>query len=169
MGRADDEIPDQVQRVAAALAGLGAQHAPRRLPGAAHTAAQAAEQLGVPVAAIANSLIFASDGGGLLAITSGGHRADPLALAALLGAESVRPATPSEVRAWTRQPIGGVAPVGHTRPLQTLVDVELAQFETVWCGAGHPNWVFATSYAELLRITAGEAAEVGDLSVTETP
>jgi prolyl-tRNA editing enzyme YbaK/EbsC (Cys-tRNA(Pro) deacylase) len=169
MSLPDDEIPDQVRHVAAALTGLGAQHAPRPLPGPAHTAAQAAAQLGTPVAAIANSLIFACDGRPLLAITSGGHRADPLTLAALLGAGSVRPATPAEVRKWTHQPIGGVAPVGHPHPLHTLVDVELAHFDTVWCGAGHPHWVFPTSYAELLRITAGEAAEVGDLSVTEAP
>ena len=169
MPRLDDATPSGVQHVAQALAGLGAQHTPQVLPGPAHTAAQAAAQLGVPVAAIANSLIFADDGHPLLVITSGGHRADPLSLAALLSASSVRPATPAEVRRWTHQPIGGVAPVGHPKPLKTLVDVELAHYTTVWCGAGHPSWVFATSYGELLRITAGEAAEVGDLSARETP
>ena len=87
--------------------------------------------------------------------------------AALLGAAEVRPASPAEVKRWTGQPIGGVAPVGHPRPLRTLVDVELSHFATVWCPAGHPHWVFPTSYAELLRITAGEAAEVGDLAVTD--
>jgi prolyl-tRNA editing enzyme YbaK/EbsC (Cys-tRNA(Pro) deacylase) len=166
MGRHDDE-PTQVRTVAAALTDLGAQHAPRELAQPARTAAEAAAQLGTPVAAIANSLVFASDGEPLLVITSGGHRADPIVLAALLGAVSVRTASPAEVRRWTGQPVGGVAPVGHQHPLPTLVDVELSHFTTVWCGAGHPNWVFATSYAELLRITAGSAAEVGDLTVSD--
>jgi hypothetical protein len=31
----------------------------------------------------------------------------------------------------------------------------------VWAAAGHPSAVFPTSYEELLRLTAGTAAEVG--------
>ena len=163
------EVPAQVQVVAEALAGLGAQHLPQELPQPARTAADAAAQLRVPVAAIANSLIFTDGHRPVLVMASGGHRADLLVLSALLGVDRLRPATPAQVRAWTNQPIGGVAPVGHPKPLRTLVDVELAQFTEVWCGAGHPHWVFATNYAELLRITAGEAAEVGDLAVSDAP
>ena len=66
------------------------------------------------------------------------------------------------VRAATGQPIGGVAPVGHPRPLRTVVDVELARYPVVWAAGGHPHYVFPTTYDELLRITAGEAAEVGE-------
>ena len=153
--------------MAAALTGLGAQHAPRPA-WPRPTAAQAAAHIGAPVAAIANSLIFACDGQPLLAITSGGHRADPLTLAALLGADPCarRPCRGPQVDPPTDR---GRRTGRPPHPLQTLVDVELAHFDTVWCGAGHPDWVFPTSYAELLRITAGEAAEVGDLSVTEAP
>ncbi|TEX50551.1 MAG: hypothetical protein B7C55_10180 [Actinomycetales bacterium mxb001] len=56
---------------------------------------------------------------------------------------------------------GGVAPVGHPEPLRTIVDVALAQYDVVWAAGGHPHYVFPTSYDELLRITGGEAAEVG--------
>ena len=157
----------QVRAVAAALVGLGAQHGPRAIAPPAGTGAQAARQFGAPIAAIASCPVFACDGKPLLVITSGSHRADPIVLAALRGASRVRPASPTEVDRWTGQPIGGVAPVGHPRPLPTLVDVELSHFATVWCPAGHPGWAFPTSYAELLRITAGEAAEVGDLAVTD--
>lgn len=161
------EEPAQVRAVAAALASLGAQHGPRALAQPAGTASQAAAQLGAPVAAVASCPLYACDGGPLLVITSGSHRADPIVLAALRSAKQVRPASPAEVKRWTGQPIGGVAPVGHPRPLPTLVDVELSHFATVWCPAGHPHWTFPTSYAELLRITAGEAAEVGDLAATD--
>ena len=32
----------------------------------------------------------------------------------------------------------------------------------VWAAAGHPHTVFPTSFAELLRVTGGTAAIVGD-------
>jgi prolyl-tRNA editing enzyme YbaK/EbsC (Cys-tRNA(Pro) deacylase) len=52
--------------------------------------------------------------------------------------------------------------VGHPNPLRTLVDVDLSRFPVVWAAGGHPHFVFPTSYHELLRITAGEAVEVGE-------
>ena len=55
----------------------------------------------------------------------------------------------------------GVAPVGHPEPLRTVVDIALSRYDEVWAAGGHPHYVFPTSYDELLRITAGEAAEVG--------
>ncbi len=52
--------------------------------------------------------------------------------------------------------------MGHPQPLRTLVDVWLARYDTVWAAAGHPHTVFPTSYDELLHLTGGEPAEVGD-------
>jgi len=159
--------PAGVQQVAVVLEGLGAQFQPQHLSEPAPTAAAAAQALGVPVAAIANSVVFTTDAGPVLVMVSGAHRADPLVLSSLVGVNEMRPAAAAQVRAWTGQPVGGVAPVGHPSPLRTLVDVELAHFPSVWCGAGDPQWMLRTSYAELLRITAGEAAEVGDLAPPE--
>jgi prolyl-tRNA editing enzyme YbaK/EbsC (Cys-tRNA(Pro) deacylase) len=51
--------------------------------------------------------------------------------------------------------------VGHPHPLRTIVDIALSRFDVVWAAGGHPHYVFPTSYDELLRITAGEAAEIG--------
>jgi prolyl-tRNA editing enzyme YbaK/EbsC (Cys-tRNA(Pro) deacylase) len=149
-------------RVATALAALGVAGTVRELPDRAATAVAAAELLGIEVGAVANSLVFDADGEPLLVMTSGAHRADVLALAGLVGASRVRRADADFVRAATGQPIGGVAPVGHPRPLRTVVDVELARFPVVWAAGGHPHYVFPTTYDELLRITAGEAAEVGE-------
>ena len=150
-----------MRRVAEALAAAGATGEVVELPDAATTAVLAAEQLGVEVGAIANSLVFDADGAPLLVLTSGAHRVDTARVAALVGVGALRRATPEFVRAATGQPIGGVAPVGHPAPLRTLVDTDLAGFDTVWAAAGIPHTVFPTSYAELLRITGGTPAEVG--------
>jgi prolyl-tRNA editing enzyme YbaK/EbsC (Cys-tRNA(Pro) deacylase) len=140
--------------VADVLAGLGVTGQVRELAGPAPTAATAAAQLGCEVGAIANSLVFSADGAPLLVLTSGAHRVDTARVAVLVGAGRVRRADPEFVREATGQAIGGVAPVGHPRPLRTLVEV-------VWAAAGHPHTVFPTSFAELVRITGGSPADVG--------
>ena len=73
---------------------------------------------------------------------------------------SVDRADAEYVRATTGFAIGGVAPVGHTTPLRTIVDVDLGRYDTVWAAAGHSHSVFATTYDELLRITGGQPMEV---------
>lgn len=149
-------------RVRDQLAELGARGHVRTLDDAARTAAQAAEQLGVSTAQIANSLVFSADGDPVLVLASGGHRVDTAKVAALLGVGRVDRADPDFVRAHTGFAIGGVAPVGHPAPLRTLVDRHLATYDEVWAAAGHPHAVFNTTYDELLALTDGEAADIGD-------
>ncbi len=161
------ELPPSVIRVQAALAAAGAPVAARGvrlLDAAARTAAQAAAQLGVTPAQIANSLVFVARKGELaepvLVLASGGHRVDTAKVAALMGAERVERADPETVRTASGVAIGGVPPIGHPEPLPTFVDTTLAEYDVVWAAAGHPHAVFPTTYAELLRITGGAAAAV---------
>jgi prolyl-tRNA editing enzyme YbaK/EbsC (Cys-tRNA(Pro) deacylase) len=157
-----------IAKVAAALreAGLtGAADGIRILDDEVRTAALAATALGVSVGAIANSLVFRavydnSADQPLLALTSGVHRADPDRLAELAGARRVVKADPAFVREHTGQAIGGVAPLGHPRPVRTLVDRALAGHEVVWAAAGHAKSVFPTTFADLIMLTGGMAARV---------
>jgi prolyl-tRNA editing enzyme YbaK/EbsC (Cys-tRNA(Pro) deacylase) len=144
------------------LRDLGVTGEVRELPERAPTAATAAAQLGCEVAAIANSLVFSADGAPLLVMTSGAHRVEEAKVAALVGARAVHRADAPSVRAWTGQAIGGVGPVGHPAPIRTLVDTWLEKYDVIWAAAGHPHTVFPTSFAELLRITNGTAADVGE-------
>jgi prolyl-tRNA editing enzyme YbaK/EbsC (Cys-tRNA(Pro) deacylase) len=150
-----------VRRVSEALARLGARGTVRELDDSARTAQQAADALGVEVGQIANSLVFMADGHPVLVMASGGHRVDTMQLAAALEVNHVDKATADQVRKATGFAIGGVAPVGHPHPLRTIVDIALSRYDEVWAAGGHPHYVFPTSYDELLRITAGEAAEIG--------
>jgi prolyl-tRNA editing enzyme YbaK/EbsC (Cys-tRNA(Pro) deacylase) len=153
-----------VARVAEELTRRGATGSVRDLPDAVRTAAAAAAALGVEVGAIANSLVFDADGEPVLVLTSGAHRVDTDRVAGLLGVGALRRATPDFVRAATGQPIGGVAPVGHPAALRTLVDTALAAYPEVWAAGGHPHTVFNTTYEELVAITGGSPAEVGETS-----
>ncbi|RIV38501.1 YbaK/EbsC family protein [Micromonospora radicis] len=140
--------------------GAGAPATVRLLPDAVHTAAAAAEALGVDVGAIANSLVFDADGAPLLVLTSGAHRVDTAALATRLAVGRLRRATPQFVKDHTGQVIGGVAPVGHPQPLRTLVDTALEKYDEIWAAGGVPQAVFPSTYAELLRVTGGTPTDV---------
>ncbi|MDX8029557.1 YbaK/EbsC family protein [Lentzea sp. BCCO 10_0856] len=134
------------------------------LPDAVKTAAAAAEAVGVQVGAIANSLLFAVVRDGvsapLLVLTSGAHRADTSMIAELVGADAVKRANPEFVREHTGQVIGGVSPVGHPGPIETVVDRALSGYEEIWAAAGHPNAVYPTTFADLVALTGGRVAVV---------
>jgi len=163
-GRDLSEHP-AVARVLSALDAAALTPTVRYLPDAVRTAAAAAQALGITPAEIANSLVFAATGADgrvspLLVLASGGHRVDLVKVADLAGYATIGRADPQFVRDTTGFAIGGVAPVGHLTPIRTIVDVSLDRFDTVWAAAGHSHAVFETSYAELLRITAGQPMEV---------
>ncbi len=155
-----------VRRVRAALAAHGVTGDVRILSGSGRTAAHAADQLGVDVAQIANSLVFrigaSADAQPLLVLTSGRHRVDTDRVARVLGVERVHRADADLVRSATGFAIGGVSPVGHPAPIPTLVDRALGEHDVVWAAAGHPNAVFPTTFDELVRVSGGRVADVGD-------
>jgi prolyl-tRNA editing enzyme YbaK/EbsC (Cys-tRNA(Pro) deacylase) len=157
-------------RIQQVLIAAGVEGAVRMLDDSARTAAEAASALGVEIGQIANSLLFvaSSDRAGgyasepVLVLTSGRHRADTTKVASLLGVSTISRADAEFVREHTGTSIGGVSPLGHPRRLRTLVDVALREYEVVWAAAGHSHAVFPTTFGELVRITGGTPAEVGD-------
>jgi prolyl-tRNA editing enzyme YbaK/EbsC (Cys-tRNA(Pro) deacylase) len=149
-----------VERVVEALRAGGVDADVRRFDEPVPTAAAAAAVLGCEVGAIANSLVFDADGAPLLVLASGAHRVDTAKVAALIGAQRVRRATPEFVFTATGQEVGGVAPVGHPTPLRTVVDVDLATYPVLWAGGGDHYTMFSVTYQELLDVTGGEAAAV---------
>ena len=149
-----------VDRVRLALNAQGLDPEIRWFDDAATTAVAAAAALGIEVGAIANSLVFTLDGAPLLVLTSGAHRVDTAKVAAGLGVTRLRRATPDFVRRHTGQVIGGVAPMGHPKPVRTLVDTALSGYPVVWAAGGVPQAVFPITFAELVRVTAGTPADV---------
>ncbi len=129
----------------------------RELEASTRTAPDAAAAVGVGVGQIVKSLVFVADDGPVLCLCAGDRRVDTTKIG-----PSVRQARGDEVREATGFAIGGVPPLGHDRPIRTLVDPSLRRFETVWCAAGTPNAVFAIATDEL--IAAIPDAELRELS-----
>lgn len=155
-----DQLPARSRIVHESLRSAGITGDIVVLPDAASTAPLAAAALGVEVGAIANSLVFWSDGGPLLVMTSGAHRVDTAALAVRLGRESIRRASAEQVREATGQAIGGVAPTGHPASLVTIVDEDLAGYPEIWAAGGTPHTVFPITFDELVALTGGTVVKV---------
>lgn len=130
------------------------------LPDSVHTAALAAEALGCEVGAIANSLLFDSDGSPVLILTSGAHRVDTAKVAEHIGVAKLTRATPEFVKQHTGQVIGGVSPIDHPAPVPTWIDAWLRNHEVVWAAAGHPAAVFSSTFDELVKMTGAREIDV---------
>ncbi len=156
--RPDD---DPLRRVRQILADHGFADRLVELSADVPTAAAAAEQLGCPVGAIANSLVFRAGEEAVLVIASGAHRVDTTKAAAHLGVPRLRRADPDFVLTATGQVVGGVAPIGHPARLRTLLDVDLAAHERLWAGGGVRHAMMTMTYPELLVLTGGTPADVG--------
>ncbi len=153
-------LPEGVQRVAAALQAQGHPHRPVMLDDAARTAQQAADALGIALGQIAKSIIFRrkSDDVAVLVVTSGDKRVDEKKVAALLG--PLGRADAEFVKTKTGFSIGGVPPIAHATPSVTLIDQELLRFEEIWAAAGHPHGVFKLMPQDLVRLTGAPLADV---------
>src|SRR5699024_12805708 len=105
-------------------------------------------------------LVYMADERRLLVMNSGRHRVDTALLTKSVGNEKIRRAAPEEVREATRQAIGGVAPVGHPAPVETVVDLTLQEYPQLWAAGGTPRTIFPTVLSELVAMTTGTVVEV---------
>ncbi len=158
-GGAERARQGSVERVRAALLAAGHPDTIQAFPEGTRSAAEAAAAVGCAVAQIAKSIVFRAGPRPVLVIASGANRVDMAKVAAAIG-QPVKRADGTWVRDVTGFAIGGVAPVGHLTPPLVLVDEDLAAFDRVWAAAGSPMHVFATTPAELLRISGGWSAAV---------
>src|SRR2546423_13120870 len=118
---------------------LGGGHRVVELDQSARTAADAARALGCRVDQIVKSLVFRGQrtDRAVLVTVSGANRVDEAKVAELVD-ESVEKADAAFVRARTGFAIGGVAPIGSTRPLTTRIDEGLFTRGELCAASGPP-------------------------------
>jgi prolyl-tRNA editing enzyme YbaK/EbsC (Cys-tRNA(Pro) deacylase) len=141
------------------LRALGLEVAIREFPEGTHTAQDAADAIGCPVAAIVKSLVFTLDGEPILVLVSGANRVDTDALGARLGG-ALGKADARTVKQATGYSIGGVPPLAHATALRTVIDEDLLALETLWAAAGSATAVFPLTPDDLVRFSGGEVLSV---------
>lgn len=150
------DLPDHpaIRRVQEAALRKGVTLAVSVFDESTHTAAEAAAAVGAELGQIVKSLVFVAphDDGGLepiICLVSGPDRVDVARLAAVTGEPDIRRATAREAYELTGFSIGGIPPIGHTRPVRVIMDPHLGRHATVWAAAGLPTAVFEVPPATL--------------------
>jgi prolyl-tRNA editing enzyme YbaK/EbsC (Cys-tRNA(Pro) deacylase) len=141
------------------LRALGLEVAIREFPEGTHTAQDAADAIGCPVAAIVKSLVFTLDGEPILVLVSGANRVDTDALGERLGG-ALGKADARTVKQATGYSIGGVPPLAHATALRTVIDEDLLALETLWAAAGSATAVFPLTPDDLVGLSGGEVLSV---------
>lgn len=125
------------------------------------TAQEAAERAGCELGQIVKSLIFKGKESGkpVIVLTSGANRVDEKRIAEYAG-EAIGKADADFVRAVTGFAIGGVPPLGHLQKIETYMDEDFLQYETVWAAAGTPNAIFELKTEDLQKMTGASIVKV---------
>ena len=152
----------QAEKFQSRLKQLGHAHEVLQLPDSTRTAQEAAEAIGCNVEQIAKSIIFRLKNANeaILIIASGKNRVNENMVEILAGDELAK-ADADFVKKMTGYAIGGVPPLAHDRPIMTLIDEDLFQYDTIWAAAGHAKAVFQLTPAELETMTRAEVISIG--------
>jgi prolyl-tRNA editing enzyme YbaK/EbsC (Cys-tRNA(Pro) deacylase) len=125
------------------------------------TAQEAADRAGCELGQIVKSLIFKGKASNkpILVLTSGANRVDEKRISEYAG-EAIGRADADFARAVTGFAIGGIPPVGHIQRMETYLDEDFLQYETIWAAAGTPNAIFELKTSDLQKMTGGKVVRV---------
>ena len=137
-----------------------------------HTAAEAAAAVGAEIGQIVKSLVFVAPRADaapepILCLVAGSNRVDVARLAAVTGEREIRRATAREAHELTGFSIGGIPPIGHSRPIRVVMDPDLGRFPLVWAAAGRPTAVFPVTPATLRVLANAVVAPIAEERVAD--
>ncbi len=155
-----DSLPGPVERVARFLADARAEARLQEFRKGTPTAADAADAIGCEPDQIVKSLLFVCDGEPVLALVPGSRRADPVKIAAAVGAKVARIAPPPLVLETTGFDVGGVAPFPQPGVKDVLVDQSFFSWPEVWAGAGSDRHMAGLAPTELVRLSRARSVDV---------
>lgn len=154
-------LSPSAQKVQDQLKSLGFDYTVIEHVESTRTAQEAADRAGCELGQIVKSLIFKGKltDKPILVLTSGVNRVDEKRISTYAG-EAISRADADFVRLVTGFAIGGVPPVGHLHKMETYLDEDFLQYETVWAAAGTPNAIFELKTSDLQKMTGAKVVRV---------
>ncbi|MCC6299984.1 MAG: YbaK/EbsC family protein [Anaerolineales bacterium] len=154
-------LSPSAQKIQNLLHSLGYDYAVIEHAESTRTAQEAADRAGCELGQIVKSLIFKGKESHkpILVLTSGANRVDEKRIGEYAG-EAIGKADADFARAVTGFAIGGVPPIGHVEKIETYLDEDFLQYQTVWAAAGTPNAIFELKTLDLQTMTGGKVARV---------
>ncbi len=155
------QLSASAQKIQDLLRELGYDYVVLERAESTRTAQEAADRAGCELGQIVKSLIFRGKESGkpILVLTSGANRVDEKRIAEYAG-ETIGKADADFARVVTGFAIGGVPPIGHPEKIETYLDEDFLQYETVWAAAGTPNAIFELKTVDLQKMTGGKTVRV---------
>ena len=156
-------LSESAKRVQDFLHDKGFSFEVQELPDSTRTAQEAADSIGCAVSQIAKSLVFKNKETDrpILVIASGSNRVDVLKIQKSTGLKLGR-ADGNYVKKRVGYAIGGVPPVGHIEPLETILDPDLKKYKVIWAAAGTPFAVFQLKPVDLEALTNGKWVDLSE-------
>jgi Cys-tRNA(Pro) deacylase len=154
-------LSTSAQKIQDQLKSLGYDYTVIEHAESTRTAQEAAERAGCELGQIVKSLIFKGKETGkpILVLTSGANRVDEKRISEYAG-EAIGRADADFVRTVTGFAIGGVPPIGHAQRMETYLDEDFLQYETIWAAAGTPNAIFKLKTDDLQKMTTGNVVRI---------
>lgn len=158
------DLTESANRVQAFLLAKGFSFEVKELPGSTRTVQDAADSIGCTVPQIAKSLIFKDiqTDRPILVIASGSNRVDLMKIQNVTGLQLGK-ADGKYVKERVGYAIGGVPPVAHNEPLETILDPDLKKYEVIWAAAGSPFAVFQLKPTDLEPLTSGRWVDLSEI------
>jgi prolyl-tRNA editing enzyme YbaK/EbsC (Cys-tRNA(Pro) deacylase) len=154
-------LSTSAQKIQDQLKSLGYDYTVIEHSESTRTAQEAADRAGCELGQIVKSLIFKGKDSGkpILVLTSGANRVDEKRIREYAGEAISRPDA-DFVRTVTGFAIGGVPPIGHMQEMETYIDEDFLQYDTIWAAAGTPNAIFELKTSDLKKLTNGRIMRV---------
>ena len=127
--------------------------------GSTKTSQMAAEQLGVEVGQIAKSILFTTENGPILVVTSGDVKVSTSKLKKVLGVKP-KMASYDECELVTGFKPGGICPFALKNEVTIFIDKSLDRFDLVYAAAGTANTAVPITLEELLIVTDGSLVDL---------
>jgi len=157
------ELSNSAKRVQEFISTRGYTFEVKELPSSTRTAKEAANSIGCTLPQIAKSLVFREKNTDqpILVIASGSNRVDVNKIQQSVGLVLGK-ADANFVKNRVGYAIGGIPPVGHNEPLETLLDISLKSYTSIWAAAGTPFAVFQLKPDDLESLTKGKWIDLSE-------